>query len=188
MAKEAHTTVKSSLTDDQPEHPLEGLDAMTLGEFTEPGLLVPRLLSNHRESAIIELSIRLEKIGRIEHRNAFVNAALDHEEIASAVINGVTFPLARGRAVTELSFAVGFSPEGIRWGAGWAPIVHTVVLLAVPLTEARTHMSLMLTFANFITNEIAFTAFRRATQPEEMLALLNQTALLPTGPQLGAAM
>ena len=94
---------------------------MTLAQFTEPKLLVPRLLSNHRESAIIELSRRLESAGRIENADSFVDAAMDHESIASAVFDGVTFPLARGRAVKELSFAAGLSRQGIRWGAGRSP-------------------------------------------------------------------
>src|SRR5450759_1003641 len=67
---------------------------MTLAQFTEPKLLVPRLLSNHRESAIIELSRRLKSAGRIENADSFVDAAMDHESIASAVFDGVTFPLA----------------------------------------------------------------------------------------------
>ena len=112
---------------------------MTLAQFTEPKLLVPRMLSTHRESAIIELSRRLEGVGRIENADAFVDAALDHESIASAVVDGVTFPLARGRAVKGLTFAAGLSRHGIRWGLGRSSVVHTVVLFALPLAEVKLH-------------------------------------------------
>ena len=151
---------------------------MTLAQFTEPKLLVPRLLSNHRESAIIELSRRLESAGRIENADSFVDAALDHESIASAVFDGVTFPLARGRAVKELSFAAGLSRQGVRWGVGRSPVIHTVVLFAVSLSETRTYLSLVLTFSSFIKDEMAFTAFARATQPEEMFTVLKAVRLV----------
>lgn len=63
---------------------------MTPAQFTEPKLLAPRLLSQHREGAIIELSKKLESAGRIENADSFVDAALDHESVASAVFDGVT--------------------------------------------------------------------------------------------------
>ena len=193
---------------------------MTLAQFTEPKLLVPRLLSNHRESAIIELSRRLKSAGRIENADSFVDAAMDHESIASAVFDGVTFPLAlwsstvrqpgrgdtaystgraRGRAVKELSFAAGLSRQGIRWGAGRSPcgvgvcassgglpcftprgepVVHTVVLFAVPLAEGQTYLSLVVTFSSFMKDETAFSALRRCVRPEAMLNVLEQVLAL----------
>ena len=172
---------------------------MTLAQFTEPKLLVPRLLSNHRESAIIELSRRLESAGRIENADSFVDAAMDHESIASAVFDGVTFPLARGRAVKELSFAAGLSRQGIRWGAGRSPcgvgvcassgglpcftprgepVVHTVVLFAVPLAEGQTYLSLVVTFSSFMKDETAFSALRRCVRPEAMLNVLEQVRVV----------
>ena len=160
---------------------------MNLSQFTEPKLLVPRLLSRHRESAIMELSKRLGHTERIRNVDAFVDAALDHEAVASAVFDGVTFPLARGQAVRELSFALGFSPQGIRWGLGKAPTVHTVVLFAVPLSVGQPYLSLVVTFAEFLKDEPAFSALRQCAQPEEMFATLKQVRVRRTGPQLAVA-
>lgn len=160
------------------ERPTELQPGMTLARFTEPKLLVPRLLSTHRESAIIELSRRLESAGRIENADSFVDAALDHECIASAVFDGVTFPHARGRAVKELSFAAGLSRQGVRWGVGRSPIVHTVVLFAVPLLETGTYLSLVLTFASFIKEEMAFSELELAVRPEEMFTVFKAVRLV----------
>jgi mannitol/fructose-specific phosphotransferase system IIA component (Ntr-type) len=153
---------------------------MTLAQFTEPKLLVPRLLSNRREGAITELSKRLETAARIESADSFVDAALNHVASASAVLDGVTFPLARGRAVKELSFAAGLSRQGIRWDVECSSVVHAVVLFAVPLSETRTYLSLVLTFSSFIKDEMAFTAFTHATQPEEMFTALKAVRLRVT--------
>lgn len=154
---------------------------MNLGQFTEPRLLVPRLLSEWRDSAIVELSNRLESAGRIENAGAFTHAVMDHESLVSAVFDEVAFPLARGRGVKELSFALGLSPQGIRWGVGRTPIVHVVVLFAVPLTEGQRYLSLVLTFSSFLKDEMAFSALRRCTQPEEMLTVLTHVRRVRSG-------
>jgi len=151
---------------------------MTLAQFTEPKLLVPRLLSEQRDAAITELSQRLENAGRIESSAAFSQAVLEHEWLASAVFDSVAFPLARSRAVKELSFAVGLSQPGVRWGTPRAPLVHTIVLCAVPLSEGQSYLSLVLTFSSFIKDETVFTALKRATQPEEMLAVLDTVRMV----------
>lgn len=152
---------------------------MNLAQFTEAKLLVPRLLSIHREGAIIELSKRLESAGRIGNADSFVDAVLEHEALASALFDGVAFALARGRAVKELSFALGLAPQPIRWGLGSsAPIVHMVILFAVPLSEGQRYLSLMLTFSSFLKDEMAFSALRRCVQPEEMLTVLNHVRVV----------
>ena len=150
---------------------------MMLAQFTEPNLLVPRLLSESRDHAIAELSSRLKKAGRIENDDAFTQAVLKHESFVSAVFDEVAFPLARGMAVKELSFAIGLTQPGICWGTGKAPTVHAVVLFAVPLSEEQSYLSLVMTFSNFLKDGTAFSTLRRCTQPEKMFAKLETIPL-----------
>ena len=159
---------------------------MNLGQFTEPTLLVPRLLSEWRDSAISELSQRLESAGCVENASAFTHAVLDHESLVSAVFDEVAFPLARGKAVKELSFALGLSQQGIRWGVRRTPVVHTVILFAVPVPEGQRYLSLVLTVSSFLKDEMAFSALRRCTKPDEMWTVLNHVRCVRTGP--GAAL
>jgi PTS system fructose-specific IIA component len=154
---------------------------MTLGQFTEPKLLVPRLLSDRQESVITELSQRLENAARIENAPAFTRAVLEHESLASAVFDGVAFPLARGRAVNRLSFAIGLAQQSMRWGIGNAPRVHTVFLFAVPLSEGQHYLSLVQTISSFTRDEMAFSTLRRCTQPEAMLGVLNAVRVVRMG-------
>src|SRR6266705_2452859 len=139
---------------------------MTLGQFTEPRLLVPRLLSDRQHGVIIELSKRLESAERIEDAGAFAQAVMVHESLVSAVFDGVALPSARGRAVKRLSFALGLAPQDIRWGNSNAPHVHTVFLFAVPLSEAQHYLSLVLTISSFTRDEMAYSALRQCMQPE----------------------
>jgi mannitol/fructose-specific phosphotransferase system IIA component (Ntr-type) len=155
---------------------------MNLGQFTEPKLLVPRLLSEWRDSTISILSQRLESAQRIENATAFTHAVLDHESLVSPVFDKAAFPVARGADVKELSFAMGLSEQGVRWGTEQTPVVHMVVLLAVPPSEGQRFISLVLSLSNLLKDEMAFSVLRRCTQPEEMLTVLSHIRCVRTGP------
>lgn len=153
---------------------------MNLGRFTDLDLLVPRLAGESRGSAIAVLSQRLENARRIESATAFAEAVLDHESMNPAIVNEVAFPLARARTVKMLSFALGLSQRGIPWGPGSTPVVHAVILFAVPLTEGQRQRSLVLTTSSFVEDEMAFSALRRCSRPEEMLTVLNHVRRVRT--------
>jgi mannitol/fructose-specific phosphotransferase system IIA component (Ntr-type) len=91
---------------------------MTLADFTEPDLLVPELLNERQESVLAELSHRLKDAGRVKNAREFTSAVLNHESLVSTMFDGVAFSLARGHTATELSFAIGLSQHGVRWGIG----------------------------------------------------------------------
>ena len=149
---------------------------MTLADFTEPALLVTELLHERQESAIAELSIRLAHAGRVNNARAYTRAVLDHEALVSTVFDGIGFSLARGRTARELSFAIGLSEFGVRWGNRQAPPVFAVVLFAIPDSAERTYMSLIMTFAKLLKDEAFLSALCQSKQPEEMFDLLAQAS------------
>ena len=154
---------------------------MNLGQFTEPKLLIPRLLSDRQEGAIMELTRRLETTGRIKNTPAFVEAVLKHEAELPTFIDGVAVPHVRGGAVQRLSMATGLSTDGISWGTGKRCVAHAVFLFAVPLTDAQTYVSVLSGLSSLIQNEPALVALMRATQPEEMLNVLRTVRMVRVG-------
>ena len=146
----------------------------TLAQYTSLPLLVPRLTGDHRESVIAELCQRMAGCGRIENAETFSRAVMEHEELAPAVFDGVAFPLAHKGAFKELSFAIGLAPQPIHWGTPHAPLVHTVVLFAVPTAEEKRYLSLVLAFSNFLKDQKSFATLRTAGRPEEMLEVLGK--------------
>jgi mannitol/fructose-specific phosphotransferase system IIA component (Ntr-type) len=151
---------------------------MTIGQFTEPKLLIPCLLSDRQDGAIQELTKRLEATGRIENSPGFLEAVLKRETEMPTFIEGVAVPHVRGGAVQKLSVAVGLSATGIPWGLDKRRVAHAVFLFAVPLTEAQTYLSLLSGLSSLIQDEVSFTALKRATQPEEMQSVLNTLRLV----------
>jgi len=148
--------------------------ALTMGQFTEPRLLVPRLLSNRQEGAIQELAKRLEATGRIQDATAFTKAVAGREvDLPTFAGDGVAIPHGRGGAVRTLSMAVGLSAAGIRWDRGHHLTARVVFLFAIPLWEASTYLALLSGLSTLMQDEAAFAALKTATQPEVMLRVLQ---------------
>jgi mannitol/fructose-specific phosphotransferase system IIA component (Ntr-type) len=146
---------------------------MTLGQFTEPKLLIPQLECATKETALAELSKRLTGAGRVDNADVFLSAVLEHDALAPAVFERVAVALARGQQVKVLSFALGLSSHGIRWNVVGAPVVSAVFLFAVPQSAGELYLSLVLTLSGFISDTAAFSTLRRCREPEEMLDVLN---------------
>ena len=153
---------------------LEASPMNTLAQFTEADLLVPRLAGDHRESVIAELSQRLNQAGVIDDADIFSHAVMEHEELAPAIFDGVAFPLAHKGSCKQLMFSAGLALQPIHWGAPHAPLVYAVVLFAVPSSEERRYLPLVLAFSNFLKDGSTVEAFRACVRPEEMLEVLGR--------------
>lgn len=147
---------------------------MTLGQFTETKLLVPRLLSTDQMGAIKELTKRLFLGGRIGDSLEFFQAVVEREYMLhSTPEREVVFPHARGHGVNSLSFAVGLSAKGVPWGSPRSPLAKVVVLLAVPLSETQIYLNLLSSLSRFAQEESWLSGLCQCRQPEEMFTLLN---------------
>lgn len=151
---------------------------MTLAHFTEPRLLVPRLLSERQEDVIFELAKRLQCAERILNAGRFTQALMAAESLPVAVLDSIAFPHLRGGAVKKLSLAIGLSQPGIRWGRGRSPIVHMVALFTVPLSEEQTYLSLVVAFSSFIKDESAFSELRQCVRCEAMSSVLERVHVM----------
>jgi mannitol/fructose-specific phosphotransferase system IIA component (Ntr-type) len=146
---------------------------MTLGQFTESKLLLPRLLSDRQDAAIEELTERLEATHRIQNAPAFLEAVRQRETEIPTFLDCIAVPHVRGGAVQQLSLAVGLSATGIPWGRDNRRVARAVFLFAVPWAEAQTYLSLLSGLSRLVQDKMAFAALRRATQPEDMLSVLD---------------
>ncbi len=167
--------------DGQKESPSSDSNStyMTFGQFTESKLLIPHLHSSRSDGAIRELAKSLETTGRIGNPTAFLEAVLQREEEMPTFLESVAIPHARGAAVNKLSVAVGLSVPGIPWGRDGRHIAKIVFLFAVPLSEARTYLSMLSGLSTLIHDEMACAALKHATQPEAMLGVLQTVRLVP---------
>jgi fructose PTS system EIIBC or EIIC component len=150
---------------------------MTLGHFTEPTLLVPRLLSETQPDVIMELAKRLARAARIHDPEDFVLPVLEREDHVPTLIgDGVALPHARGSGVSALSLAVGFSKTGIPWPDRNA-VVHVVFMSAIPFAETQSYLALLAGLSKLIQDETLFTRLKSAARPEKILAVLDSVEI-----------
>lgn len=118
--------------------------AVTLADFTSPGLIVPHLRGKDVASVLQELGQFMQREGRVPDLLPFYHAALNREFLVSSDTGaGMAFPHARLPGLRELSFAFGRSDEPLGWGAKVARSVRLVFLIAVPATDSTQYLSLI---------------------------------------------
>lgn len=145
----------------------------TLADFTEQTLLVPGLGSEFRDSAILELSQRLQRELRIRDATRFTHAVLDHESSGSAVVGDFAIPFARGPEVRKLSFALAVSKQGVRWGTEREPTVHVVALIAAPDLLDQGYTPLVATISNFLNDKAMLLKLKQCATATDIWELLN---------------
>lgn len=118
--------------------------AMTLADFTGPGLIIPHLRGCDAASAIQELSHALQSNERIPDFLPFYLSAVNREFLVSTEMKaGMAFPHARLPGLKRMSFAFGRSDEPLAWSSGSARSVRLVFLMAVPATDSTQYLLLI---------------------------------------------
>jgi mannitol/fructose-specific phosphotransferase system IIA component (Ntr-type) len=122
--------------------------ALTLSDFTSPGLIVPYLRGQDAVAVIYELSQAMQREKRVVDLLPLYQAALNREFLASSNLEaGMAFPHARLPGLKEPSFALGRSEEPLRWSVKPDRSVRLVFLAAVPTTDATQYLLLISGFA-----------------------------------------
>lgn len=152
--------------------------SMTLADFTDPGLILPRLRGQDAASVIQELAQALQRERRVPDLLPFYHAALNREFLVSTEMEaGMAFPHARLPGLKELSFAFGRSDEPLAWGTRGARTVRLVFLIAVPATEATQHLLFISGLARLAKQDQLVQKIHAARDTFQILEVLRQIKL-----------
>ena len=152
--------------------------AMTLADFTSPGLILPQLRGNDAVSVIQELSQALQRAGRVTDFLPFYHAALNREYMASTDMEaGMAFPHARLPGLKELSFALGRCEEPLPWGPRGDRSVRLVFLMAIPATDPTQYLRLISGLVRLAKDSRLVGKLYSAKDPFEIAAVLQQIEL-----------
>ena len=147
---------------------------VSLADYTQSALIVPRLREGDTAGIISELSQALQHEGCVPDVLPFYQAALNQELLAnSALVCGLAFPHARLSGIKRLHFAFGRTPEPIVWGARSSWPVQLVFLLAVPATDAAGYLHLLASLARLGQQPEVLAQLRGAAETEAILAVLQ---------------
>lgn len=152
--------------------------AMTLADFTSPGLIVPHLRGQDAAAVIQELSQALQHEQRIPDLLPFYQAALNREFMVSTDMEaGMAFPHARLPALKAVSFALGRSNRPLDWGAKATRPVRLVFLLAVPATDSTQYLLLISGLARLAKDPRLVEQLHAAQDTCQIVEVLKQVEL-----------
>jgi mannitol/fructose-specific phosphotransferase system IIA component (Ntr-type) len=152
--------------------------AMTLADFTCPGLIIPHLRGREAASVIQELSQAMQREKRIPDLLPFYQEALNREFMVSTGMEaGMAFPHARLPGSKELSFALGRSDEPLAWGPKTARPVRLVFLMAVPATDSTQYLLLVSGLARLAKESRLVDKLQSAQGIFQMTDVLRQIEL-----------
>lgn len=152
--------------------------ASSLGEYTRPGLLVPRLRERDTPGIVNELSQALQREGVVPDLLPFYHAALNQELLAHTALGcGMAFPHARQNGIKRLQFAFGRAAEPVSWGGKASWPVQFIFLVAVPATDAASYLHLLASLARLGQQPGLLEALRIAESPEAISAVFEKVKM-----------
>ncbi len=160
------------------ERPFSATPAVTLADFTGPGLIIPQLRGGEAASVIKELAEALQLGNRIPDALPFYQAAIHREFLAGTDTEaGLAFPHARMTGLKEVSFAVGRSDVPLRWGSAAVASVRLVFLLAVPVAAATQYLQVVSGLARLSKDARMMSRLFEAGEASQMLEVLRWVGL-----------
>jgi len=157
---------------------LNGVAAVSLADYTRPGLIVQQLHERDAAGIIGELSQVLHREGCVPDVLPFYHSALNQELMSNSALEcGIAFPHARLTGAKQLQFAFGRAPHPIIWGAKGSWPVQLIFLLAVPATDAARYLHLLASLTRLGQQPKRLAELRAAESTEKILALLEEVRI-----------
>lgn len=159
---------------------------MTLADFTAPEMIVPQLQGGDAASALQELSVVLQRAGKIPDLLRFYHAALNRELLVGTDMEpGMAFPHARLAELTEVTFAFGRSATPLAWGNGGVHSVRLVFLSAVPATDSVRYLNLISGLARLSRQPDLVDRIQTAADAPAILQIFSEIPLRSLPPDTG---
>ncbi|MFQ5526994.1 MAG: PTS sugar transporter subunit IIA [Thermoanaerobaculia bacterium] len=112
--------------------------------FSSPSLMLPRLSSASRQSALREMIEPMAAEGVVEDASRVLTLAEDRERIASTALEGgLAFPHVRGIEGGGMVFSLGLSSEGVLFDAALGQRTHIIVFTVVPVAASSLYLRLV---------------------------------------------
>jgi len=151
---------------------------LTLGDFTQPGLIVPALRGNDQAAVLMELSRRLHHAGAVGDLMQFYHAAFNREFLESTTVGGdLALPHVRLPGLARLVFALGRSAAPIQWTGAPRNAVRWVILAAVPSSNLADYLGLLAGVGRVAQEPVFRSELAAATDAEEVFAVLQSVPL-----------
>ncbi len=153
----------------------KSLPRLGIERFSSEKLMIPRLEARTPEGVIGELAQRMTDQLYFSDPRLLIGQALEREAIGStAVEHSLAFPHVRGVDTGSLTFALGLSRKGLKFGAPKGQLSKIFFFIVIPIAANAFYLTLL---AGLIESLIAAEARRKllaVSEPEEAWATLKK--------------
>jgi PTS system fructose-specific IIC component len=151
---------------------------MSLYQLLETDCIVAHLEAETKDGAIEELVDVLDRAGRINDRNAVLDAVMERESAMSTGLeNGLAVPHGKSGAVSTLTAALGVKPEGLDFDSADGKPTTVVFLLIAELNNPGPHVRALAQVARLMSDPALRSALIKAKTPEEIREAIKQREL-----------
>ncbi|NKB22793.1 MAG: hypothetical protein GKR87_16720 [Kiritimatiellae bacterium] len=115
-----------------------------IARFSSESLMIPQITSTTLEGVLTEMCQKLEDENFVENSDTLINEALKREAIVStAVEHGLAFPHVRGVEGGGLSFVLGLSKKGIKFGGSPKTLTRIIFFVVIPTAASAFYLKLL---------------------------------------------
>jgi mannitol/fructose-specific phosphotransferase system IIA component (Ntr-type) len=137
--------------------------------FSSAALMVPQLGSGNAEGVIRELALRMEEAGFVDDAEKLVEGGMSREAIlCTAVDHGLAFPHVRGVEGGGLTFALGLSRQGVKFGAPDDGLSKIFFLIVIPTAASAFYLKLLAGLTETFMKADARKALMAEKEPEKL--------------------
>lgn len=151
---------------------------MKISDFVCEDAIIPELQSQDRDGVISELTIALDKAGKLGKGNCskIIAAVIKREHEASTGIGkGVAVPHVKHATVKEVVAAIGRSERGLDFSSLDKQPVYSVILLISPASDPDRHLQAMESIFRSLQNDDFRKFLRQARTIEAIYELVHET-------------
>ncbi|MFW5801413.1 MAG: cation:proton antiporter [Spirochaeta sp.] len=134
-----------------------------------------QLRSTEKKGVIVELVEILQRAGKLQDKDAVLEAVLEREEsMSTGMQHGVAIPHGRSEGVRRLSVAVGLSPAGIDFKSLDEKPTKVVFLIVSPEREPGPHLQVLSGIAGVLNTDEAVNEIASSSSRADLITYMAQ--------------
>lgn len=147
---------------------------MQIKQMINASLVTMNLSASSKDAVLLEMAKILEKAGRVNNLDGFLEAVKEREKHGSTGIGfGIAIPHGKSKFVNQPSLVFGRSTKGVEFEALDELPAHLFFMIAVPDGKADLHLQTLAKLSRKLIDEDFRESLMKAKSTEELLKKLE---------------
>lgn len=148
---------------------------MKVLDFLDQSAISLELKSSTKKEVLAELCDLLASQGKIQDRDAVLNALLEREKLGSTGIGqGIAIPHCKSDGVNNLVAALGISRRGVNFEALDGGSVYLIFILVASPDTGGAHLKALASISRLLKDKFFRQALKEAKSTEEVAKIIRE--------------